>query len=116
MRRQFILYFFSILALCLGGCMIGPDYVRPTVDTPQNWRIEETEAKDLSNTTWWKQLNDPVLTDLVATALKENKDLLIAAARIEEFAGRYGFARSGLFPQVGAGCRVQSPGRQQIGG
>ncbi len=84
--------------------MVGPDYVRPTVETPQNWRIEEKEAKDLSNSSWWEQLNDPVLNDLVATALKENKDLLIAAARIEEFAGRYGFVRSGLFPQVGAGA------------
>lgn len=90
--------------------MVGPDYVRPTVETPQNWRIEEKEARELSNSSWWKQLNDPVLNDLVATALKENKDLLIAAARIEEFAGRYGFARSGLFPQVGAGAAYSRQG------
>ena len=94
--------------------MIGPDYVRPTVDTPQNWRIEEPEARDLSNSTWWTQLNDPILTDLVATALKENKDLLIAAARIEEFAGRYGFTRSGLFPQVGVDAAYSRQGDSKL--
>jgi multidrug efflux system outer membrane protein len=93
---------YSILALCLGGCMVGPDYVRPTVETPQNWRIEEKEARDLANTNWWEQLNDPVLNDLISVALKENYDLKIAAARVEEFAGRYGFTRADLFPQVGA--------------
>lgn len=92
----------SLLAFFLGGCMIGPDYKRPAVDTPQNWRIEEREARDLANTSWWEQLSDPVLNDLVAAALRENKDLLIAAARVEEFAGRYGFVRADLYPQAGA--------------
>jgi len=99
------------LAVILGGCMIGPDYKRPTVDTPQNWRIEEKEARDLANTSWWEQLNDPVLNELVAAALRENKDLLIAAARVEEFAGRYGFVRADLFPQVGAAASYD---RQRI--
>jgi len=48
-----------------------------------------------------------VLNDLVATALRENKDLMIAAARVEQFAGNYGIVRSGLFPQVGAGYEVR---------
>ena len=38
------------------------------------------------------------------TALRENKDLLIATARIEEYAGRYGITRSQLYPQVGLGA------------
>jgi len=110
MRRQVILFIVSVLALCLGGCMVGPDYVRPTVETPQNWRIEEQEARDLSNSSWWEQLGDPVLNDLIATALKENYDLKIAAARIEEFAGRYGFTRADLFPQVAAGAAYSRQG------
>ena len=93
----------ALLALLLGGCMMGPDYFRPAVETPPAWRLSEKDAKDLANTTWWEQFGDPVLNDLMATALRENKDLMIAAARIEEFAGNYGIVRSGLFPQVGAG-------------
>lgn len=95
---------FLFLTLFLGGCMIGPDYRRSTVETPQNWRLAETDARELANTAWWEQFNDPVLNDLIVTALRENKDLKIAAARIQEFAGRYGFVRADLFPQVGAGA------------
>jgi multidrug efflux system outer membrane protein len=100
----------SLLALLVSGCMIGPDYVRPAVETPPVWRLSEQNAKDLANTAWWEQFGDPVLNDLVATALRENKDLMIAAARVEEFAGNYGIVRSGLFPQVGAGYQ---PSRQR---
>lgn len=100
MRRLLLV---MLLALPLSGCMIGPDYFRPTVETPPAWRLTEQNAKDLANTAWWEQFGDPVLNDLMAMALRENKDLMIAAARIEEFAGNYGIVRSGLFPQVGAG-------------
>ncbi len=91
-----------LLTLLTGGCVLGPDYQRPAVDIPAAWRLDEKEAQDLAQTLWWEQFNDPVLNDLIAVALRENKDLLIAAARIEEYAGRYGIARADLLPQVGA--------------
>jgi multidrug efflux system outer membrane protein len=100
----------ALLALMASGCMVGPDYVRPPVDAPAAWRLSEPEVRDLANTAWWEQFGDPVLNDLVATALRENKDLLIATARIDEFAGNYGFVRSGLFPQIGVGYEAS---RQQ---
>jgi len=84
--------------------MVGPNYQRPEVDTPQTWRFEEKEAKDAANTAWWEQFNDPVLNDLIQTALRENKDVQIAAARVEEFSGLYGTTRAALFPQIGAGA------------
>lgn len=93
----------TLVSLLVGGCMVGPDYVRPPVDAPAAWRLSEPEVKDLANAAWWEQFGDPVLNDLVATALRDNKDLMIATARIDEFAGSYGFVRSGLFPQVGVG-------------
>ncbi|WP_313954013.1 efflux transporter outer membrane subunit [Accumulibacter sp.] len=92
----------ALLALLASGCMIGPDYLRPQVETPPAWRLTEQTANDLANTPWWKQFDDPVLDELVTTALRNNHDLLIASARIEEFAGRYGIVRAELFPQVGA--------------
>jgi outer membrane protein, multidrug efflux system len=100
----------ALLALLASGCMVGPDYVRPPVDTPTTWRLSDMDAQKLANTAWWEQFGDPVLNDLVATALRENKDLMIATARVDEFAGNYGFVRSGLFPQVGADYQ---PSRQK---
>ncbi|OPY69313.1 MAG: Outer membrane protein OprM precursor [Syntrophorhabdus sp. PtaU1.Bin002] len=96
MRPLFIL----LVALSLTACAIGPDYKRPVIDTPQSWRIEEKAAGDLANTVWWEQFDDPVLNDLIATSLKENTDLKIAAARVEEYVGRYWVGRSPLFPQI----------------
>jgi len=94
--------FVALLALLASGCMVGPDYVRPPLDAPAGWRLSDQDARDLANTAWWEQFADPVLNDLVATALRENRDLMIASARVEQFAGNYGFVRSGLFPQLGA--------------
>lgn len=102
--RKIATTFLAMLALSSSGCMIGPDYFRPDIDTPAAWRLSEQGARDLANTTWWEQFNDPVLNELIATALRENKDLLIASARIDEFAGRYGITRSQMYPQVGLGA------------
>ncbi|MER2507051.1 MAG: efflux transporter outer membrane subunit [Azonexus sp.] len=96
-----------LMVLLASGCMVGPDYVRPPVDTPTAWRLSDNNARDLANSAWWEQFGDPLLDDLVATALRENRDLMIAAARVDEFAGRYGFVRSELFPQVGAGYEAR---------
>ncbi|WP_291995381.1 efflux transporter outer membrane subunit [Candidatus Accumulibacter sp. ACC003] len=104
MRKSLIA---ALLALLASGCMVGPDYLRPQVETPPAWRLSDEAANDLANTAWWQQFDDPVLDDLVSAALRENHDLLIAAARIEEFAGNYGFVRASLFPQVDAGYEAK---------
>ena len=101
--RNHVLIAFS-LSLILLGCMVGPNYRRPAVETPPSWRFEEKEAREVANTAWWEQFDDPVLNELIQVALKENKDVKIAAARVGEFIGRYVTARAPLFPQVGGGA------------
>src|SRR5512147_2644159 len=107
MRKVIIL----LVAVSLTGCMMGPNYKRPGVDVPQTWRFEDKEAKDVANTAWWEQFNDPVLNELIQSGLKENKDLRIAAARIEQFVGQMQTTRAPLFPQIGAGGFA---GRQRV--
>ena len=87
--------------LLLSGCMMGPDYVRPPVDSPAAWRVNYADAADTANIRWWELFNDPTLNQLVDTALSENKDVRIAAARVEEFAARVDISRAGYFPQIG---------------
>jgi multidrug efflux system outer membrane protein len=91
----------ALLLATLLGCSVGPDYVRPTVDSPERWRIDYPAAAEVSNTRWWQQFGDPVLDQLIDTALRENKDVRIAAARVLEFAARVDITRSGFFPQIG---------------
>ncbi|HPF57316.1 MAG TPA: efflux transporter outer membrane subunit [Candidatus Competibacteraceae bacterium] len=91
------------MGLALSGCAsVGPDYQRPETPAPEQWRINIQQANDLANTLWWKQFQDPVLNELIQIALQENKDVKIAAARVDEYLGRYGVTRSDQFPQIGA--------------
>jgi len=93
-----------LVAVALAGCAVGPDYRKPTVDVPQSFRFEDGEARDLSNAAWWEQFDDPVLNELIQIALQENKDVKVAAVRIEEFVGQYMTTRAALFPQIGVGA------------
>lgn len=81
-------------------------YERPQIELPESWNVDLETAAAQVDLTWWNQFNDPVLDDLIATALAENKDLRIAAAVIDEYAGRLGVTRSELYPQVGLGLEV----------
>ncbi|MDN0082614.1 efflux transporter outer membrane subunit [Crenobacter sp. SG2305] len=92
-----------LLLLGLSSCTLGPDYVRPKVEVPPSFRFEHKDAEDVANTMWWEQFQDPVLNALITTALAENRDVKIAAARVDEFYGRLMSTRSALFPQVQAG-------------
>ncbi len=95
-----------LMGAMLAGCTVGPDYVRPVTEAPDRWRIDYPKAAEVANTAWWEQFGDPVLNDLVESALRENRDVRIAAARIEQFAGASAATRSQLFPQVGYGANV----------
>jgi multidrug efflux system outer membrane protein len=80
---------------------VGPDYERPEVESPEAWRVDYAAAADVSNMRWWEQFEDPALNELIDIALKENWDVRIAAARVEEFAARADMAFSEFLPQVG---------------
>ncbi len=92
------------IAMAIAGCTVGPDYVRPEVESPTAWRIDYPEAAEVVNTKWWEQFGDPVLNELIESALRENLDVRIAAARVEQFIGALGTTRSQLFPQLGYGA------------
>ena len=93
------------MLFALAGCtVIGLDYKRPDVAKPQAFRFETAAARDLANVAWWKEFNDPVLDGLIDEALATNRDLRVAAARVEEFAGRLTTTRSQALPQLGYGA------------
>ncbi len=83
--------------------MMGPDYARPPVDAPAAFRFEPKTVAETANTAWWKQFGDPVLDQLIDTALANNLNVKVAAANVEQAAGVFTQTRSGLFPQVGYG-------------
>ncbi|SMG59457.1 efflux transporter outer membrane subunit [Paraburkholderia susongensis] len=115
MRRSVFLPVLVLVLVGLGGCLLGPNYVRPTVETPATFRFESGEAAEIANAAWWEQFQDPVLNELIATALADNKDIKIAAARVDQFLGQFVTTRAGLFPQVSAGVQAGRERESQSG-
>lgn len=105
---------FCLVALFMTSCFaVGPDYVRPRAETPERWNVEYEAVSDLVNVQWWQQFGDPVLDELIETAVRGNLDLRIAAARVDQYLGLLESSRSRSFPQIGAGV---SGGRDRAAG
>jgi multidrug efflux system outer membrane protein len=89
--------------IAVAGCTVGPNFSRPAVKTPATWRIDYPRAAEAANTKWWEQFGDPVLNGLIESALRENLDVKIAAARVDQFMGALVSTRSQSLPQLGYG-------------
>jgi multidrug efflux system outer membrane protein len=99
----------------LSACAVGPDYKRPEVDLPQQWRIDYPKAAEVANTKWWEQFGDPVLDQLIESALRENLDVRAAAARVDQFLGALSTTRSQFFPQLGYNASASRNRASQVG-
>jgi len=91
----------ALVMMFLAGCTVGPDWQQPKVETPPAWRIDYPQAAELANARWWQAFGDPVLDQLVEESLRQNRDLVQAAARVEQFLGALSTTRSQFYPQVG---------------
>src|ERR1700739_540950 len=96
----------------LSGCMMGPKYKRPTVDVPQEYRApapqQAAQASSLGNEGWWQVYQDPILTQLIHTAIADNYDVRIAAARVLEAQAQVGITRANQLPSASIGADVFS--------
>ncbi|MDP8990941.1 MAG: efflux transporter outer membrane subunit [Acidobacteriota bacterium] len=93
-----------LLALLLAGCAVGPNYSRPAVAAPPQFRgaSESAEAKSLADTKWFDLFHDDTLKQLVDTALKQNFDLQIAAERVLEARAQLGVIQAARLPNIDA--------------
>lgn len=90
----------------LAGCMAGPNYRRPVVQTPTAYRDLaensqlQAQTASYADLPWWQVFEDPKLQELIRTALKQNYDLQIATERISAARAQLAVTRSSLFPQA----------------
>jgi outer membrane protein, multidrug efflux system len=92
-------------AALLAGCAVGPDYHRPSAETPPAWQPvepwhEAAPGDSVLKGAWWELFQDPELNPLVEQALTSNQNLRVAAARLEQAQDQLTIARSALFPSV----------------
>ena len=98
------------IAVLLSGCAVGPNYKRPTASVPTDYRdsmaAHTAAAPSLGNENWWQVYQDPVLADLIHTALQQNYDVRIAATRVLEAQAQLGITRASQFPSASVGADV----------
>lgn len=98
----------AALALSLTGCMVGPNYKRPAVVTPQQFRgapagdasTSAATPDSIAETKWFDLFQDDTVKQLVTNALEKNFDLRIAAERVLEARAQYGIVRGNLWPTL----------------
>lgn len=113
LRRSAVLVF---AAYTLSGCtMVGPNFVKPTVDEPKSWSDQSDPAvssRSAELAAWWTRLDDPTLTRLIEMATTDNPGLHVAGLRILEARARLATLVGEQYPQV---QRIQG-GAAMIGG
>ena len=83
-----------LAAAALTGCVQGPDYARPSLDSPTSFRDgpANPDPASIADLPWWEVFNDPALQALIRDSLKNNFDLRIAISRIEQARALQGYA------------------------
>ena len=102
---------FILVAALSVGCTVGPNYRRPAVAVPDNFRaptpLPPAQAVSLADLKWFEVFKDDKLQELIRTALVQNYDLRDAVARVEAARANLGITRSNQFPNFGASAGVE---------
>lgn len=103
---------FAILLVVhgLNACAIWPEYMRPTINLPEVFssQTQAVSSPLLAPDRWWTLYADDTLNHMIEEALKNNTDVMGAAARVEEADAALREAGAVLFPQIdlaGAGAK-----------
>ena len=100
----------ALIAL-LNGCMIGPDYRRPAVTTPDTFRgaaVIPPDKQSIAELKWFDVFQDEQLQELIRTALQQNYDLRDAVARVDAARANLGITQADQYPNIGIGADVNT--------
>ncbi|PUA16662.1 efflux transporter outer membrane subunit [Glaciimonas sp. PCH181] len=101
----------TALATLLGGCAVGPDYVRPQIDTPSAykentaWKTATPQSID-ANHNWWEIYGDSTLNALITQANQANQNIRQAEAQYRQAHATADAARAGFWPTLGVNTGV----------
>lgn len=96
----------ALLILFATSCKVGKEYARPALNLPETLDAE-ADSSSVASIHWKALYADPVLQNLIERALQNNKDMLIAAARVKEMAESKRISFASRFPEIGARLNAQ---------
>ena len=93
----------------LGGCTVGPDYRPPetgSLNVPTAYSVETAQAAPVELSLWWRQFNDPLLTDLIGRATAANLDIAVSEGRLRQARESLIQANAALLPSLSGSAGV----------
>ncbi len=109
-RSPFGLTLLALATLPLAGCsglLPRSEYERPEASVPETWREPATTGASVaSQEQWWRDFNDPALSELVENALRTNNDLAAATLRLKRARLEAGLADTQSTPGVTGSANV----------
>ncbi|MDR7009337.1 NodT family efflux transporter outer membrane factor (OMF) lipoprotein [Paraburkholderia strydomiana] len=105
-------------AAVLSGCMVGPDYVAQNVQLKPIAKATQAGAdnkREADIEQWWKEFDDPMLSEIVRDVLAQNLDLAAALARVEQARAAAAFAGAQLLPTVDANASATAEHQSVVG-
>lgn len=94
-----------LLALSTACTTVGPDYVPPELQLPASWQQARQDGMvdgDAADAAWWRRCDDPLLGQLIETALQQNLDLRVSLLRLQSARAMRGIAAAGAWPTIDA--------------
>lgn len=112
-----------LLVIGLTGCMVGPDYVRPTIDVgvqfkeSPGWKVAQPALANAPREPWWLMYRDPTLTALMQELNVSNQNIALAEARFRQAVAVTQGARAPLLPSLtatGSATRADAAGSTSV--
>jgi len=91
-----------LLAVANSSCKVGKKYTRPDLNLPDKLEEMSIDSTTIDDMAWWELYTDTILQNLINKALENNKDVLIASARLKQYMAAKRIASADLFPHLGA--------------
>ncbi len=102
LRSYIFIAISGITLLVVSGCMVGGKFSKPTVSqTPGNFTQQAGPADTTAVMQWFELYQDTALQRIVRTTLDSNRNLMVAASRIEQSRELAGVIKANLYPSVG---------------
>jgi multidrug efflux system outer membrane protein len=101
MNRSILYYILVVILVSISGCAVGPNFEKPVVKAPKYFNYDSLRADSVLNLKWWELFNDDQLIAYIDTAIVNNKDVRIAASRVEEARYVVGYTKADQWPFFG---------------